>query len=151
MNSYIENYDDIPDQNFKLIPEGSYLVKVTDSIIGPSKASGQDTWYLSLEIISGEFTGRKLWFNTSMREEAKGVRKGITVALGINHKPVDIIKDVIDKEAIAIVFHDIWHGEKKEKVKRLKAIKEDSRKLARNPLNYAPEKVEEELDSSTPF
>jgi len=151
MNSYIENYDDVPEKSYDLIPAGEYPVKVLDSMIGPSKSSGQDTWYLTLMIKSPPaYIGRMLFLTVGMSDTAKGIRKGVTEALGIVHKPVDIIKDVMNKTAIAIVYHELWQGENKPKVKRLKPIKEEV-PIWPEQMPEPTVKVEEELDDTTPF
>lgn len=50
-----------PNQPFEVIPAGKYKVQVVDSDMKPTKdGMGQYLW-LELEILEGEFTGRKLW------------------------------------------------------------------------------------------
>ena len=126
MSRHRENFDDTPDGDFSLMPEGTYEVKILNATVGPSKSSGIDVWCLDMEITDRMFTGRRLWLYISMKPEAKSMRKGTLTALGVNtaegERP-DLIDDVIGRKALAIVYHDTYQGQKREKVKRLRSIK----------------------------
>ena len=124
MSNHKEDYDNVPDNDFDLIPSGPYPVRVLNATVGPSKSSSFDVWCLDLEITGDRFAGRRLWLYISMKEEAKGVRKGVTKALGITTKPVDLIDDVKGRKAIAQIYHEEWNGKTREKVKYLKPIEQ---------------------------
>lgn len=50
-----------PSQAFSVIPAGKYKVQITDSDMKPTKdGNGQYLW-LEMEILDGEYHGRKLW------------------------------------------------------------------------------------------
>lgn len=50
-----------PSQAFEVLPPGKYKVQVTDSDMRPTKdGNGQYLW-LEMEILDGEFHGRKIW------------------------------------------------------------------------------------------
>ena len=122
MSDYRESYNGVPDGDFPLIPIGRYLVRVTNAAIKPAKTSGQETWCLDLEIIDGEYKGRKLWLYHGMSDEARSMRKGTIRSLGFDtDTEVDLIDDVLGKKAIAEVYHDEYKGETREKVKRLRS------------------------------
>jgi len=145
MSNYKEKYDDTPESSFDLMPAGEYVVQVENATVSPSKKSGMDTWCLFLKVVEGRHIGRKLWLHISMKGEAKGVRRGALNALGLetqHSENIDLIDDVLDRKAIAIVFHDTYEGEKKEKVKRLKHL------AVGKPVK---QEAEELVDPSIPF
>lgn len=50
-----------PNQPFEVLPPGKYKVQVTDSDMRPTKdGTGQYLW-LEMEILDGEYQGRKMW------------------------------------------------------------------------------------------
>lgn len=50
-----------PNQPFEVLPAGKYKVHVTDSDMKPTKdGAGQYLW-LEMEILDGEYQGRKIW------------------------------------------------------------------------------------------
>ena len=118
---YKEHYRGVSDGDFDLMPEGDYPIKITESSIGQSKSSSNDTWKLVMEVTAGEYQGRKLWFYVSMSEKAKGIRRGTMTALGFDPEMEnDLTDDVINKTAKAEVFHETYEGKTREKVKRLR-------------------------------
>ena len=123
MSRYKESYKDVQGGDFPLMPEGRYSVKVATSIVKDSKA-GNPTWFLELDVLRLKFAGRKLWFNCSMSDAAKGIRKGTLTALGLDtdsEVAIDLIDDVIGLVCDAEVFHDEYNGVKREKIKRLRS------------------------------
>lgn len=50
-----------PNQPFDVIPAGKYKVQVVDSDMRSTKDGGGQYLWLELEILDGEFSGRKLW------------------------------------------------------------------------------------------
>lgn len=124
MSGYRENYRGVPDGEFKLMPEGNYPVKVANATVSQAKSSGKDTWCLELEITGPRYAGRKLWLYHGMSEGARPMRKGTMTALGLNPEDDnDLIDDVLNRKALAVVYHDIYNGQKREKVKRLRSMK----------------------------
>jgi hypothetical protein len=124
MSRYRENYRGVPDGEFELMPEGNYPVKVVNATVSPSKSSGKDTWCLELEVTGLRYAGRKFWLYHGMSEEARPMRKGTMTALGLNPEDDnDLIDDVMGRKALAVVYHDTYNGQKREKVKRLRSMK----------------------------
>jgi len=126
MSRYRESYRNVPDGDFELIPEGKWPVRVINASVRPSKSSGMDTWCLDLEIEGYKFAGRKLWLYVSMKPEALPIRKGNMTALGLDTSSdvdYDLVDDVINRKALAEIYHDTYQGQKREKVKRLRSIK----------------------------
>ena len=123
MSIYRENYRGVSGGEFELMPEGEYEVKVVNSTISPAKSSGKDTWCLEFEIVGPKYAGRKLWLYHGMSEEARPMRKGTITSLGLNpENDNDLIDDVKGLRAKAIVYHDRFDGQKKEKIKRLRSL-----------------------------
>lgn len=50
-----------PQQPFEVIPAGKYVAQIIDSEMRGNKAGTGSYLWLELEIIEGEYTGRKLW------------------------------------------------------------------------------------------
>src|SRR6516164_5590981 len=59
------NVSDVPedtgDRSFDPIPAGDYIVQVVESEIRDTKAGTGKQLVLTLEVVDGPFTGRKLW------------------------------------------------------------------------------------------
>lgn len=50
-----------PSQPFEVIPAGKYKVQVTDSDMRPTKDGDGKYLWLEMEILEGEYQGRKIW------------------------------------------------------------------------------------------
>lgn len=146
MSRYGENYHGVSGGDFDLMPEGRYPIRVINSRVADSKSSGNPTWYLDLEITGSKYAGRKLWLTISMGTAAAPIRKGTMTALGFDTSQdvrYDLVDDVIGRVAIADVYHDEYEGNKREKVRRLRSMK--------NPEPVAPERnADEELEEANP-
>lgn len=108
------------------VPDGKYPVKVLAADIGPwSQANQDDRWQLELEIMSGEYQGRRLWYKVGMSEKATGYRRGTLTALGINWRDhdVDLIDEVIGKHCDAEIVYNADYD--RAEVKRLRSQKSD--------------------------
>jgi hypothetical protein len=56
------NFPQIPDaEDYSLIPEGKYRMKVFDVQTDKNSSEGYEMWVLVLEIVEGEFKGRKVF------------------------------------------------------------------------------------------
>jgi hypothetical protein len=63
------NSEDVPPDSFSPLPEGSYTVIITDSEQKASK-SGKGTYLkTTMQIVEGEFKGRKLWGTYNLAHE----------------------------------------------------------------------------------
>jgi hypothetical protein len=125
MSEHRESYDDTPDGNFSLMPAGFYPVRVIAADVHPSKSSGADTWYLDLEVHGPKYAGKKLWLTVGMSDNAKGIRKGVLTALGLDTAgtaKLDLVDDVLNRKAVAEVYHEKGRdGVEREKVRRLRS------------------------------
>lgn len=83
--SYLENYStstaaDVKQNNFTALPSGKYIVTVSDFDAKEDLFPEQHKVSLELIVNDGEYKGRKMWFNTTL-------------------KP-DLAQDIKDKQAI---------------------------------------------------
>jgi hypothetical protein len=141
MSRHRERYNDVPDVDFELIPEGRYQVKVIESVV-VEKPGKNDQWKLTLEITRGQFKGRLLWATYSMIDKAKGFRKGAITAMGLDPEgEVDLIDDVQGRRCYAEVNHEDYEGKTYSRVKRLRSIGE-----AEKERQSVEDKVKEETD-----
>lgn len=126
---------------YELIPAGKYEVKVKESAIVPTRDNAGELWKLTLEVMSGEFEGRLIWFQCSMSDAARPIRKGTCTALGLNteEKPVDLQDDVIGCRALAEVYIDTYNGTEQSKVKRLRTLNKMSASEVSNLRNIKTE------------
>jgi hypothetical protein len=58
-----------PQQSYNPVPAGVYLAHVTDSSINPLKSGKGTGMKLTLEILDGEFKGRKVFENLNVQHE----------------------------------------------------------------------------------
>lgn len=99
------------------VPEGTYVAKV----IEVSQEEGQAADYLRwvFEIIEGNQKGKKLYYNTSMAEQALWNLRSLLEALGqeIPDDELDIDpSDMLDLEIILTVEHEKYEGRPRAKV-----------------------------------
>lgn len=75
------DFTDVPTS--QPLPTSDYHVKITGGELRPSKST-PGAQYINWEftIQDGEFTGRKVWANTSLQPQALFVLKGLLEALG---------------------------------------------------------------------
>jgi len=84
------NSEDVPPDSFSPLPEGSYTVIITDSEQKPSKSGKGSYLKTTMQVVEGEFKGRKLWGTYSLSHEnqqtveiAKRQRADICAAVGV--------------------------------------------------------------------
>jgi hypothetical protein len=111
---------------FEAIPAGKYHVKVTNGEMkesGPSsKNPGAQYVAWELTVQSGDFTGRKLFLNTSLLPKALFGLKGLLAAVGHIDKEdqgeIDFeIEDVVGSDCVARVGVRKYEGEDRNDVK----------------------------------
>lgn len=107
------------------VEPGRYPVKVVESDIGPwSERNHDERWQLTLEITTGRYQGRRLWWRAGMSEAATPFRRGAVKALGIEwrDREVDLRTEVIGHRAIAeVVYNDDYD---RAEVKRLRSVEQ---------------------------
>lgn len=57
---------DIPESNFAPIPEGDYVVMITDSDVKSTKSGDGEYLKLTFKIIEGSYQGRLIWSNLNL-------------------------------------------------------------------------------------
>ena len=125
------DYSEIPDGSRDLIPEGEYTARITGiddtmtddlSITAPLRSkNGNLMWALTLEILSGQYTGRKIWDHFVFTKKALAHMKTCAKAVGIDteakRKHEATPTDFVGKTVVIDVHHDDWSGEKQAKVR----------------------------------
>lgn len=69
---------------FEALPEGIYVVKLNKVDVRQSKKdpTGPGYWAWELEVVDGEFKGRRQWVNTSLKDTADWKMKEVFEAFG---------------------------------------------------------------------
>jgi hypothetical protein len=97
----------VPDSNFAPLPAGDYQMMVVND---EEKTSAAGTRYVSwtLEVISGEYKGRKIWENLNLYHEKPDVRnisltrvKSVAIAVGIPADQVKSTEQCLNKPFLA--------------------------------------------------
>jgi hypothetical protein len=73
--------DDLPD--FEPLPDGRYLCRINDIKVA-STQSGDEMWKLSLEVLRGEWAGRRIFDNLVFSEKALSRVKLVCSSLGVD-------------------------------------------------------------------
>ena len=98
-------------QAFVPVPDGEYKMRVVECVEKKSKA-GNDMFKLTLEIIDGEFTGRKVWDNLVIMPSTMWRVKHACEELGL---PIEGMVDLVDSmfvgcEAMVKVYTEAQDG-----------------------------------------
>jgi hypothetical protein len=70
-------------ESFEPLPEGEYRCRIEEVVVKRNKADTGDYLNWTLEVIDGEFSGRKLWLMTSLSAKALWKLKEVFESLGI--------------------------------------------------------------------
>jgi hypothetical protein len=81
MGKFAVDFSDV--QTFEPLPEGDFRCRVEEVVVKRNKADDGDYLNWTLEVIEGEFAGRKLWLMTSLKTKALWKLKEVFEALGI--------------------------------------------------------------------
>lgn len=73
--------EDAEIQSFAAIPPDVYVVKLND-VDGSREGPAGPYWSWELEVVDGEYAGRKLWVNTSLSDKADFKMKEVFHAFG---------------------------------------------------------------------
>ena len=80
------------DRNFDPIPAGNYLMQVIDSEVKPTKSGTGDQLVLTLEVIDGRHSGRRVWDRLNIRNQnpdaqriAQRALADLMLAIGVRH------------------------------------------------------------------
>jgi uncharacterized protein DUF669 len=110
-------WDDIPDaDDFSPIPDGEYLMKVAEAEEKQSK-NGNPMWKLVLEIVNGQFKGRRVWDNITWSGEGMKRVKLVLSRLGLDLKgDMEVATtDIVGRSAWVTVTQESFWSEKHEK------------------------------------
>ena len=99
-----------PKSGFDPLPAGEYQAIVTDSTMKITKAGTGEYLALSMQIIDGEFSGRKIWENLNIHnpnETAEQIARANLKALGLacgfdSLTDTDVLNDVPFKLVLGI-------------------------------------------------
>lgn len=101
-----------PSSNFGVIPAADYNVQIIASEVKPAKTEGNSYLQLELEVLDGEFKGRKLWEilnlwnnNPTAAKIAKDTLDAICYAIGVVDVPDSAIlhmKPMLAKVAVEV-------------------------------------------------
>ena len=81
----VSAYESAPSRSFDPLPPGDYEAIITNSEMRPTKAGTGEYLALTLEIISGDHAGRRLWENLNVKnpsEKAENIARGQLNAIG---------------------------------------------------------------------
>lgn len=98
--------------SFDAIPEDIYTVKLNKVEVRDTKDKKSQYWVWELEIVDGEFTGRRQWLNTSLKDTAHWKLKETFEAFGYTTDS-DTDEIVGEKCKIAVVQRVIESGARK--------------------------------------
>lgn len=84
-----------PSTDFKPLPVGLYVCRVTECEEGPSKSSGREQLAVTLEVAKGEHEGRLLWDYIGLDEPSEWKLRQLTDALGLKAKGTLDTDDIV--------------------------------------------------------
>lgn len=84
----VVDFTDVEISVFDPVPGGRYLVNVTEAEIREGQESGVPYLALTLNVIDGDYEGRKLWDNMSFSPKALWKLKGFLLASGYEEDDV---------------------------------------------------------------
>lgn len=124
-------FADVQEISFEPLPNGDYAVSVFEGELKESKSekhagSQYVSWTLNVTE-DGPYNNRKLWYNTSLVEEARGMLKAFLLCFfdedELNSPDFELnVEDIVGQEAIAVVGQGVNPntGEANNKVRRMK-------------------------------
>lgn len=109
-----------------VVPEGQYRVRVAEIEVNDGNKAEYYRWMF--EIAEGEYKGRKLFYITSLAEQALWNLRSLLESLNVDIEEGDMeldLEDLIGRELIVLVEHDVYEGKKQARVVDFSAV-EDS-------------------------
>lgn len=125
-------------REFEPLPVGRYPAKVSNcQYVEKSARSGEPSvaWEFTLE--GGEYDGRKGFLNTSLQPQARWSTKRTLLALGVPEEELEAKfdfnpDDMIDRDCVIVVGHEMYEGEKRQRVRRV--LSADALSTAETPF-----------------
>lgn len=99
------------------VPEGEYRVKVAE--INEKEGNAADYYEWVFAIAEGQFEGQKLFYNTSLAEQALWNLRSLLESLGIEIEDDDMTldpDDLMDRELMVMVEHEVYEGKKRSRI-----------------------------------
>jgi hypothetical protein len=126
-------FADVQETSFEPLPSGQYHISVFEGEVkesGPNaKHPGSQYISWTLNVLEEPYENRKLWLNTSLVTEARGMLKSFLLCFfdedTLNDSDFELnVEDIVGQEAIAIVTQGINPNtqEPNNSVKRLKRL-----------------------------
>lgn len=106
---------------FTALPKGLYHCAVESATTKTSQRGSQYIEWI-LKVDQGDFTGRKLWYNTTLLPQSMWVLKRLLLAVGVPEDQLDDdnlefeLDDFIGSELVARVDHEMYQGETRQRV-----------------------------------
>ena len=120
---------DLSNVKSDLIPEGEYFVEAVGLQETRTKSSNERMWQWELEILEGEYRGRKLVLSNSFSPRALPMLMRAVVALRIYTDEDGWLtrkkSEMLGAIAIAVVKHEKYEGETRHKLARLKKCSDE--------------------------
>ena len=131
------SFGDVESKTFDILPVGRYPSKVTGVEYSVSDKSGEPYLAWEFTVSEGEFANRKSFLNSSLqvedkekgKKDARWATQRILVALGFTKEELDakewdfedpeIIDSLMDRDCIVSIGHQMYEGEKRQRVRRV--------------------------------
>jgi hypothetical protein len=116
-------FADVEEASFEPLPAGRYRVAIFSGEIRESKSekhAGSQYVAWTLNVLDDEYKNRKLWLNTSLVPEARGLLKSFLKGVGYSDDELNAsdfefdIEEIVGREAVARVTKGINPNTKEE-------------------------------------
>ena len=119
------DFSGVEAREFEPLPVGRYPAKVSNCVyVEKSARSGEPSIAWEFTVEGDEYDGRKGFLNTSLQPQAKWSTKRILLALGVPDEDLQgefdfNPEDMIDRDCVIVVGHEMYEGEKRQRVRRV--------------------------------
>lgn len=112
------------DSGFETIPPGTYTCSVFDASVLESKSSGAPYIAWTLIILEGDYSGRKLFYNTSLQPQALWKLREVLQALGMEvGDSIELeLDELLGTHLVAETGLREWNGKEREEVQNVLPI-----------------------------
>ena len=110
-----------------VVPEGQYRVRVAEVEVNDGNKAEYYRWIF--EIAEGEYKGRKLFYITSLAEQALWNLRSLLESLNVDIEEGDMeldLEDLIGRELIVMVEHDVYEGKKQARIVDFSAVENNT-------------------------
>lgn len=124
------SFDGVEARAFEPLPVARYPAKVTVLEYNPESArSGEPSLAWQFTVQGGEYDGRIGFLNTSLQRQSLWNTLRILLALGFTEEDIkarewdfenpEVIDSIIGRECIIAIGHEMYEGEKRQRVRRV--------------------------------